>query len=260
MDSTTISSSNERTNMADNNNSENPTPLISARGLKKRYQMGEQTLWALKGVDVDIYEGEFVAVMGPSGSGKSTFMNMAGFLDVPSEGSLKLGGTPTETFNAVELARIRNERLGFVFQQFNLLPRTSALENVQLPLFYSTVPDDQWTSRAEARLNMVGLGDRMKNHPSQLSGGQQQRVAIARALINDPVLIMADEPTGALDTKTGYEILALFQQLNAEGKTIVLVTHEPDIAAFASRTLLFRDGILESDQYQTPLVATDFLK
>ena len=227
-------------------------PVIRGRGIKKAYHMGEQTLWALKGVDVEIHKGEFVAVMGPSGSGKSTFMNMVSMLDQPSEGQILLDGQDVTSLNPDEVARVRNQRIGFVFQQFNLLSRTSALENVQLPLLYSQIPESEWPERGTRCLQQVGLAERMDHHPKQLSGGQQQRVAIARALVNDPVLIMADEPTGALDTRTGLEIMALFQDLNRQGKTIVLVTHEHDIAAFASRLITFRDGQVVSDEQIEP--------
>ncbi len=223
------------------------TPIIEARQVRKAYKMGDNIVWALKGVDVTIEPGEFVAVMGPSGSGKSTFMNLAGCLDRPSEGTLLLNGQDVSQLDAEALSKLRNRYLGFVFQQFNLLPRTDAVQNVCLPLLYSTVPEKEWRDRARARLEQVGLGDRMDHHPAQLSGGQQQRVAIARALVNDPILLLADEPTGALDTHTGEEIMELFQSLNNEGKTIVLVTHEPEIAEYAKRRLIFRDGELVSD-------------
>jgi putative ABC transport system ATP-binding protein len=222
-------------------------PVIEARGVRKAYQMGDNTVWALKGVDVTIEPGEFVAVMGPSGSGKSTFMNLAGCLDRPTEGTLLLNGEDVSRLDAEALAKLRNRYLGFVFQQFNLLPRTDAVENVCLPLLYSEVPEKEWQDRARRCLNQVGLGNRMDHHPAQLSGGQQQRVAIARALVNDPILLLADEPTGALDTQTGEEIMELFQSLNEQGKTIVLVTHEPEIAEYAKRRLVFRDGELVSD-------------
>ncbi len=223
-------------------------PVIRTQAIRKAYAMGNNVVWALKGVDITIEAGEFVAVMGPSGSGKSTFMNLVGCLDLPTEGQLWLNGEDTSKLNAEQLAKIRNKYIGFVFQQFNLLARTDAIENVSLPLLYSNVPDKEWTERAKRRLTQVGLGNRMDHHPSQLSGGQQQRVAIARALINDPLLLLADEPTGALDTQTGDEIMQLFQSLNDEGMTIVLVTHEPEIAAFAKRQLMFRDGELVSDE------------
>lgn len=221
--------------------------VIETRQIRKSYPMGEGLLWALKGIDVRIDAGEFVAVMGTSGSGKSTFMNMIGCLDTPTDGKTLLNGVDVSHLDAAELAHIRNRYIGFVFQQFNLLPRTSALDNVALPLLYSEVPESEWQARAKASLEQVGLGERLTNQPSQLSGGQQQRVAIARALVNNPVLILADEPTGALDTRTSFEIMALFQQLNVAGKTIVLVTHEPEIAAVAKRKLVFRDGELVED-------------
>jgi putative ABC transport system ATP-binding protein len=222
-------------------------PIIEARGVRKSFELGDNVVWALKGVDVTIQKGEFVAVMGPSGSGKSTFMNLAGCLDRPTSGVLRLNGEDVSALSTDKLAQIRNRYLGFVFQQFNLLARTSAAGNVCLPLLYSDVPQRLWMQRARIRLAQVGLSQRIDHHPSQLSGGQQQRVAIARALINDPLLLLADEPTGALDTQTGEEIMQLFQSLNEEGKTIVVVTHEHDIAAFAKRTLTFRDGMLVSD-------------
>jgi len=222
--------------------------IIRAQRIRKSYELGDNVVWALKGVDITIAAGEFVAVMGPSGSGKSTFMNMIGCLDQPTDGKLWLNGEDVSLLKPPQLAQIRNKYIGFVFQQFNLLPRTSAVENVCLPLLYSDVPEREWVARAEQRLQQVGLGARMDHHPAQLSGGQQQRVAIARALINDPLLLLADEPTGALDTQTGEEIMRLFQSLNDEGKTIVLVTHEHEIAAFAKRKLFFRDGLLVSDE------------
>jgi putative ABC transport system ATP-binding protein len=223
-------------------------PVIEAVGIRKAYKMGDNTVWALKGLDVKIEPGEFVAVMGPSGSGKSTFMNLAGCLDQPSEGSMRLNGEDISSLNAEQLAKLRNRYIGFVFQQFNLLPRTTATDNVCLPLLYSEVPESEWQTRAEQRLALVGLAERMDHHPTQLSGGQQQRVAIARALINNPLLVLADEPTGALDTHTGEEIMKLFQSLNDEGTTIVVVTHEPEIAEFAKRRLHFRDGELVEDE------------
>lgn len=223
-------------------------PVIRTQGIRKAYHMGEQTLWALDGVDTTIQQGEFVAVMGPSGSGKSTYMNMIGCLDVVTEGKVYLDGSEVSSYKPEELATIRNEKIGFVFQQFNLLARTTAEDNVKLPLLYSKIPENEWTERAMKCLEKVDLASRSDHQPSQLSGGQQQRVAIARALVNDPVMILADEPTGALDTHTTEEIMALFQQLNESGTTIVLVTHEPEVAAYAKRQLIFRDGLLVSDE------------
>jgi len=228
------------------------TSLIAVRGMSKSYTMGPTTVMALDTVSMDIAEGEFVAIMGASGSGKSTFMNLIGCLDTPSAGEYRLAGEKVSDLTTDQLATIRNRRIGFVFQQFNLLPRTSALENVELPLLYSSMPSAERRSLAMARLTEVGLGSRADHQPSQLSGGQQQRVAIARALANNPSLILADEPTGALDSRTSIEIMALLQKLNAQRMTIVMVTHESDIAAFASRIVTFRDGKIISDVKNTP--------
>lgn len=222
-------------------------PLILTRGLVKDYHLGGYDVHALRGVSIEIHAGEFVAVMGPSGSGKSTFMNLIGCLDTPSAGEYRLAGDLVSGLNGDALAAIRNRGIGFVFQNFNLLPRTSALENVELPLLYSKVSRADRQRRALEKLVQVGLADRAHHHPAQLSGGQQQRVAIARALINNPVLILADEPTGALDTHTSCEVMALLQQLNRNGMTVVLVTHEHDIAAFAGRIIGFRDGKVTED-------------
>jgi putative ABC transport system ATP-binding protein len=226
--------------------------IIATQGITKDYRLGPHTVHALRGVSVSVDPGEFVAVMGPSGSGKSTFMNLLGCLDRPSTGQYWLDGQDVAELSRDELAVVRNAKIGFVFQQFNLLPRTSALENVELPLLYSGATPRARRDRARARLAAVGLADREHHHPSQLSGGQQQRVAIARALVNDPAVILADEPTGNLDTRTSAEIIALLQRLNRDGLTIVLVTHEPDIATFASRHLVFRDGRLMSDERIAP--------
>ncbi len=233
------------------------TPTIRVTDLHKAYLMGDQTLWALKGVDCTIEKGEFTAVMGPSGSGKSTFMNLVGCLDRPTKGRIEIDGQDVSNLDARSLAAVRNIKIGFVFQQFNLLARTSALDNVCLPLLYSGAPEKTWRERAEASLERVGLADRMHHHPSQLSGGQQQRVAIARALINDPVMILADEPTGALDTQTSAEVMSLFEELNAAGTTIILVTHEPEVAAHARRQLVFRDGLLILDEATDSLQSLD---
>ena len=223
-------------------------PLIVTSELAKVYRMESYTVTALQGVSIEIAGGEFVAVMGPSGSGKSTFMNLLGCLDTPSNGEYHLAGEKVSDLSSDALAAIRNQRIGFVFQNFNLLPRTSAIENVELPLLYSRTPAQERHSRALAKLAAVGLAERAGHHPSQLSGGQQQRVAIARALVNDPVLILADEPTGALDTRTSFEVMGLLQQLNRDGMTVVLVTHEHDVASFASRVISFRDGKVVDDQ------------
>jgi putative ABC transport system ATP-binding protein len=216
--------------------------LLKTEDLAKDYLLGSETVHALHGVSVEIMRGDFVAVTGPSGSGKSTFMNLLGCLDSPTSGRYILDGREVSRLTADDLAEVRNRKIGFVFQNFNLLPRTSAVENVELPLRYSGIPRSQRHERAREVLAAVGLEGRVHHHPSQLSGGQQQRVAIARALANHPVLVLADEPTGALDTQTSEDIMHLLQRLNRDGITIILVTHEPDVAKFARRILMFRDG------------------
>ncbi|MEY4583445.1 MAG: hypothetical protein RL701_8148 [Pseudomonadota bacterium] len=233
--------------------------LIQVRDVTKVYRMGDTNVHALAGVSVEIHAGEFIAVMGSSGSGKSTLMNLLGCLDRPTSGSYHLAGRDVSQLDRNALAEVRNRTLGFVFQNFNLLTRTSALENVELPLLYAGAPARERKQRAEAALTRVGLGSRMHHHPNQMSGGQQQRVAIARALVNAPMLILADEPTGNLDSGTSLEIMALFQELGRAGMTIVLVTHEDDIAAFATRRLQMRDGALLEDRAQTPQSAQALL-
>ncbi|WP_025143538.1 ABC transporter ATP-binding protein [Pedobacter jeongneungensis] len=222
--------------------------ILDIHDLKREFVMGDQTVRALKGITFDIKAGEFVTIMGSSGSGKTTLLNILGCLDKPTEGSYLLDGVDVKSLNRDELAGLRNTKIGFVFQAYNLLPRTSALENVELPLFYNkTITAEERKERAIKSLESVKLAERFDHTPSQLSGGQQQRVAIARALVNHPVMILADEATGNLDTRTSYEIMALMQELNAEGKTIVFVTHEPDIAAFSTRTIMLRDGKVQKD-------------
>jgi putative ABC transport system ATP-binding protein len=228
------------------------TPLIRVDRLTKLYRLGDTEVAALRGVTLDIARGTFVAVMGPSGSGKSTFMNLLGCLDPPSGGAYRLDGEEVSRLSDTALAALRNRRIGFVFQHFNLLPRTSALDNVALPLLYRGLPTAQRNASAQECLRRVGLAERMHHHPAQLSGGQQQRVAIARALVGDPALVLADEPTGALDSRTGIEIMALLQELNRSGITVVLVTHERDIAAYADRIIHFKDGIVVSDSGNAP--------
>jgi putative ABC transport system ATP-binding protein len=221
--------------------------LIETRDLWKTYVMGEEEIHALRGVSIEIDRGEYVAIMGPSGSGKSTLMNLIGCLDTPSKGSYLLNGKQVSEMNDNELARIRNQEIGFVFQTFNLLPRASALQNVELPLVYAGIPSRDRQAQAKSALDRVELTSRMTHKPNELSGGQRQRVAIARALVNNPSILLADEPTGNLDSKTGAEIMALFAKLHEAGNTIVLVTHEADIAAFAHRTISVRDGQVEKD-------------
>ena len=220
--------------------------MIELSSITKEYLMGTQIVHALRGVDLRIDDGEFAAIMGPSGSGKSTLMNIIGCLDLPTEGVYRLDGIDVSEMSDDEQARIRNQRIGFVFQQFNLLPRTAALKQVALPLMYAGVGRRERTERAEAALSAVGLGDRLDHRPDELSGGQQQRVAIARALATQPSIILADEPTGALDTHSGEEILGLFQTLNQQGITVVMITHDPDIASRAQRKIWIRDGLIQS--------------
>jgi putative ABC transport system ATP-binding protein len=222
--------------------------IIELRGIQRHYAVGDIVVRAIRGLELDVDSGEFVAVMGPSGSGKSTLMNILGCLDKPTAGSYALAGLETAKANSDEFADIRNERIGFVFQGFNLLSRTSALENVELPLFYDRSGSGiDPRTRARAALEEVGLGDRLDHKPNQLSGGQQQRVAIARAMVKDPAFILADEPTGNLDTEMTLEIMSLFQDLNDRGKTIIMVTHEPEVAAFCKRIITMRDGAIVSD-------------
>ncbi len=222
-------------------------PLIHMDGLRRSYTMGNTTIDALDGVDIDIFPNEYVAIMGPSGSGKTTLMNLIGCLDTPSGGVYKLNGTSVANLDDSRLAEIRNREIGFVFQTFNLLPRATALHNVELPLIYSGLNQKERLVRAHQALEQVGLGDRFGHRPGEMSGGQRQRVAIARALVTRPSLLLADEPTGNLDSKTGAEIMALFDDLHKAGQTIVLVTHETDIAAHAIRQIFLRDGKVESD-------------
>ena len=227
-------------------------PLIETRDLWKTYQMGDEEIHALRGVSIQIGRGEYVAIMGPSGSGKSTLMNLIGCLDTPSKGTYLLNSKEVSLMNDNELARIRNEEIGFVFQTFNLLPRATALHNVELPLVYAGVSKKDRLERAKAAIEKVELTPRMNHRPSELSGGQRQRVAIARALVNNPSILLADEPTGNLDSKTGVEIMALFARLHETGNTIIIVTHEADIAAYAHRVIAIRDGQVERDVKQAP--------
>ena len=225
----------------------NMEAMISIHNLSKVYQMGSLEVHALQGVSLDINKNEYVALMGPSGSGKSTLMNLLGCLDSPTDGEYALNGTRVSTMIDADLAEVRNKEIGFVFQTFNLLPRLTALENVSLPLVYAGLSKSKRLARAEEVLSAVGLGDRMDHRPNELSGGQRQRVAIARALVNSPSIILADEPTGNLDTKTSYEIMELFQRIHELGNTVILVTHEPDIAQHAHRIVKLRDGQIETD-------------
>ncbi|MGG4215976.1 ABC transporter ATP-binding protein [Paenibacillus sp. FSL L8-0638] len=222
--------------------------VIQIEDLKKVYHVGDQEIHALREVQLDIADGDFVAIMGPSGSGKSTMMNVIGCLDLPTSGQFYLDGYSILDAREDELAIIRNQKIGFVFQKFHLLPRSTALENVELPMIYAGIPVKERRLRAMEALTSVGLGDRMNNRPNELSGGQQQRVSIARALVNNPVILLADEPTGALDSKTSVEIMGIFQRLNDQGKTVVLVTHDQEVAEYAKRLIHFRDGRIEEDQ------------
>lgn len=221
--------------------------ILQLRGITRDFKMGAQTVHVLKGIDLDIYKNQYVALMGPSGSGKSTLMNLLGCLDTPTEGSYELNGYDVSALDDNALAEIRNNEIGFVFQTFNLLPRSTALENVALPLVYAGWGKEERIARASEVLEQVGLGDRMDHKPNQLSGGQRQRVAVARALVNKPALILADEPTGNLDSKTSVEIMKLFDEIQAAGNTVILVTHEEDIAQYAKRVIRLVDGNIDSD-------------
>ncbi len=235
--------------------------LIRIDHLVKTYTLGEVEVHALRGISLEVRRGEFVAIMGASGSGKSTFMNILGCLDKPTKGTYILDDIDVSRMSRDQLARIRNQKIGFVFQGFNLLSRTSAIENVELPLLYGTVASKDRHQRSVSALEMVGLGERVHHYPNQLSGGQQQRVAIARALINDPSILLADEPTGNLDSRTSVEVMGIFQQLNEKGITVILVTHEPDIAGFAKRHIMFRDGRITSDRLNdNPRIASRVLR
>ena len=228
--------------------------MLKTEKLVKTYRMAQQEVRALRGVSLLIEAGEMVAIMGPSGSGKSTLMTLLGCLDTPTSGGLSLDGVDVSSATEVELSLIRNRKIGFVFQSFHLLPDMTALENVALPLFYARRPKTERQEKAQAALEKVGLGDRLDHRPLELSGGQQQRVSVARALVNEPALLLADEPTGALDTRTSYEIMRLLQELNDHGTTLVIITHEPDIARCCRRIVVLRDGVIESDEKNTPWV------
>ena len=230
-------------------------PIISVKDLKKTYIMGSEKVHALQSISVDIHKNEYVALMGPSGSGKSTLMNLLGCLDSPTAGDYILNGTNVSTMDDAELAEVRNKEIGFVFQTFNLLPRLSSLDNVALPLVYAGFSKSDRSDKAADSLEAVGLGDRMDHKPNELSGGQRQRVAIARALVNNPAIILADEPTGNLDTKTSIEIMEIFERLHQAGNTIIVVTHEPDIAQHAHRIIRLRDGLVEKDERNENIIS-----
>ena len=235
------------------------TEIITVSHLKREFMVGNEKVSALKGISFVVKQGEFVTIMGASGSGKSTLLNILGCLDTPTAGEYLLDGIPVRTMTKNDRAKLRNQKIGFVFQSYNLLPRTTALENVELPLMYnSTITSHQRREKAQHVLEAVGLADRMQHMPNQMSGGQQQRVAIARALVNDPVIILADEATGNLDTRTSYEIMSLFQKLNSEGKTIAFVTHEADIALFSQRSIVLRDGRITKDEKTERIVSAAF--
>lgn len=235
--------------------------MIKLTNIYKSYRMGEQDLVVLKGISLEIAEGELVAIMGPSGSGKSTLMNILGCLDRPTSGTYELAGKLVTARSDFELARVRNRQVGFVFQNFNLLPRMTALRNVEQPLVYAGVPPRERRERAEAALRRVGLGDRMMHKPNELSGGQRQRVSIARAIVNNPSIILADEPTGALDSRTGEEIMALFQELHEDGATVIIVTHDPEVAQHVNRVIRIRDGEIVADEpVANPVRAADRLR
>ncbi len=236
----------------------NQENVIEVRNIVRNFKLGQETVKVLKGIDLDIKKGDYVAFMGPSGSGKSTFMNLLGCLDTPTSGSYKLNGIDVSSLSDDELAEIRNKEIGFVFQTFNLLPRTTALDNVALPMVYAGKSRKDRVARASEVLKSVGLEDRMDHQPNQLSGGQRQRVAVGRALVNEPSIILADEPTGNLDSKTGVEIMALFDKIHAAGNTVILVTHEEDIAEHAHRVIRLRDGIIESDTRNKPEMAATY--
>ena len=227
---------------------EHPQAIIVTEDLQRHYEMGGEVIHALRGIDLQIAPGEYVAVMGPSGSGKSTLMNMIGCLDTPDDGQYWLNGKLVSDMNDRELARVRNSEVGFVFQTFNLLPRATALHNVEMPLIYAGMKRKERLQRAAAALTRVGLGDRMSHRPNEMSGGQRQRVAVARALVTEPSILLADEPTGNLDTATGEDIMSLFDELHAAGHTIILVTHEANVAAHAERAIILRDGSIETDE------------